>query len=671
MTPVALIIAEKPQAARRIAEALGAGRGSRRRLYGVTYWEFRCRLGVCVVASSVGHIFGLDAPSGPPPVFEYEWKPLWMIDRSAAYTKKYYSVLKKLSGRASIYINACDYDIEGSLIGYLIILFLGDPRRAKRMRFSTLTKEDIVRAFNNLEPLDYPMIEAGKARHILDWLWGINVSRLLMEAVKRSSGRRIILSAGRVQSPTLLEVLRRDLANRLHVPLPSFRVSVRVRLGGVERDMKLSPAFERKRDAEEAAAMLRASGVLRVKQVKRVLRRMPPPPPFNLGDLQAEAARIYGMSPYNVQRIAEQLYLDALISYPRTDSQVIPPTINVRRIVEGLATQPEYRGLVGRLLRETHGVLTPRKGRKTDPAHPAIHPTGVAPERRLTRDERRIYDLVVRRFLASMAKPALIESAEARLEGVGGLYTVVRGLRIVEEGWLAYYPYAAPEEKAVPPLRQGMVLPVSRVRVVAEYTAKPSLYTKASLIRWMESVNIGTKSTRARIVELLIKRKYIESRRNGLRVTDLGYAVATALERNVPKLVSVELTREFEEMLQEIMEGRRSVRDVVEAAKKLIASIVSSVNGEKMTAIGNEISMYAGLLKPKARCPICGRPSTSTGLCELHLMAVRALKDMEKEWARRMGEDGTRYLSRMCKMRSAGELVREAACWLLEKTQLY
>ncbi len=667
MTPpgIVLIIAEKPQAARRIAEALSGGRGTRRRIYGVTCWEFPCRLGRCVVAPSVGHLYGLHAPPGPPPVFAYEWRPIWLVEKGSSYARKYFNALRSLCSRARLYINACDYDIEGSLIGYLIIKFLGDPRRAKRMKFSTLTREDIVRAFNNLEPLDYPMIEAGRARHILDWLWGINVSRLLMEAVRRA-GRRVILSAGRVQSPTLLEVVRRDLSCRLHVPMPSFVVEAVLRLPGGDVKVKLSPVFTRRSEADSAAAGLRRRKGMVVEFYGAETRHLPPPPPFNLGDLQAEAARIYGMSPYTVQRIAEQLYLDALISYPRTDSQVIPPTIDVAKIVHGLSKQPTYRPLVSRLLRETGGVLRPRRGRKTDPAHPAIHPTGLAPERRLTREEQRVYDLVVRRFLASMAKPARVESVTLKLRS-GVLVASLTGLRVLEAGWLEYYPFSAPREKAVPRLRRGEVVPVRGVRVVTQYSSRPSRYSKASLVKWMERVNIGTKSTRARIVELLVKRGYVKQQRGGLRVTDLGYAVARALERFVPKLVSVELTREFESMLEAIMMGRLAADSVIESAKKVIASIIESVNEEKLRIIGYTIAAHAGLIEPGEKCAICRRPVAGDGLCELHQAALSRLREAEGEWRTRTGKSREEYLESICKMKMAGELVRDVACWLLEK----
>ena len=662
-----VIVAEKPKAGRKIAEALG-GRGVREcRAWGVPYWVFRLSGQIYVVAPAAGHLFGITTDEHGFPVFSYYWAPLWQVDESSRYTRKFYELLRSVFRGARLAINACDYDIEGSVIGYMIIKAFFDVRRAKRMKFSALTVQDIRRAFRSLTPLDWDMIEAGLARHELDWIWGINVSRALMEAVRLATGRRVTLSAGRVQSPTLMEAVRRDKERNLHVPLPKFAVEARVSLDDSELKVRLATT-DLRRDAEKLAAALRARRWLKVLSVKRKRAILPPPPPFNLGDLQAEAARVYGFSPMKTQEIAEKLYLDALISYPRTNSQKIPPTVNVRAIVESLARQPPYRELAVSILSRT-STPRPREGRKEDPAHPAIHPTGEAPGR-LSRDEARVYDLIVRRFLASMMPPAVVETVSATI-GLPelGVKATVTGVRIVESGWLEAYPFYAPRQHKLPSLRPGDAVKLVSVTVRTEYSRPPDPYTKASLVKWMEAVGIGTESTRARIVELLFDRGYLRQRRGsrGVEVTDLGYAVAELLSTYFPEIASVKLTRYFEERLEGIRRGVVRREDVLQEARSYLAKLLARFRGSYIAEAGRLLGVSLGLVKPAEACPICGREAYRRGLCRFHYEAYEKLRKAYPEWARRVGGISFRdYLSRISSRSEAGRWVREVAAYLLK-----
>ncbi len=662
-----LIIAEKPKAARRIAEALSYGRARQCRMMGVPFWVFTHSGRVYVVASSVGHLFGLTTSLHGFPVFEYYWAPLWQVESDAGYTKKYYMVLEKLCKLARVYINACDYDIEGSVIGYLIIKFLGDLSRAYRMRFSSLTDIELRRAFQRLEPLDKPMIEAGLARHELDWLWGVNVSRALMEALRLVTGRRVVLSAGRVQSPTLVEVVRRERERNLHVPIPSYDVVVLVSKESWRRRVTIASGLDSLARARSLAAMVKRLGVLRVLSVERRLFTLEPPPPFNLGDLQMESARILGLSPMRTQEIAERLYLDALISYPRTNSQRLPATIDLRGILEGLARSPTYRQLVRDLLSVTRGVLRPRQGPKEDPAHPAIHPTGNIA--RLTGLEAKLYDLIVRRFLACMAPPARLEKRVVVLGEPGtGIRAVVEGVRILYPGWLYFYPYAAPSEEVLPELRRGDVVRVVSAYVVTRYSSPPEPYTRAKLVKWMESVGIGTEATRARIVETLFERGYLRSSKRGIEVTDLGFAVAEILSKYFTELTSVKLTRHFEELLEGILRGRTTRHRVVAEAREVLSKLLREFRENHVEEVGVQLAKSLGLIKPTRKCRVCGREEYREGLCVFHYEALQRIKQAYTTWrSRTNGITFNEYLRKLVSLNSTGKWVKEVARYLLEK----
>ncbi len=663
-----LIIAEKPKAAQRIAQALGGERARRCVAWKVPYYIFYRGSKAFVVGSTVGHLFGLTTSDHGFPVFSYEWKPLWTIEKESTYTKPYYRLLETLSSRALLFINACDYDIEGSVIGYLVIKQFGDLRRARRMRFSTLAPNDIRRAFERLEPLDWPLIEAGLARHELDWIWGINVSRALMEAVRTVTGRSIKLSAGRVQSPTLMEALRRDIKRKLFVPLPYFNVEAIVEVNGQEYKLSFGNYEERLR-AIEVANKLRSAGYIIVTRIDHARRVLNPPPPFNLGDLQMEAARVYGYGPAKTQEIAEKLYLEALISYPRTNSQRIPPSIDVRQILEGLQAHHAYSGLVRKLL-ATIPNPRPRQGSKDDPAHPAIHPTGIIPRGRLSRDEERIYDLVVRRFLASMAPAAIIEKTNLTLRAPGTtLTTKLQIMRIINKGWLDYYPYINISSMPAVPLSPGDKLKLLRVTIRKNYTKPPEPYTKATLVKWMESKGIGTEATRARIVEILFQRRYLVSKgKGGIEVTDLGYTVASVLERYFPQLTSVDLTKYFERKLENIRRGAESRVTVIAEAKRVLSKLMKEYKTLHMRKAGLDIARSLGIISVRRPCLICGRESVeNNAFCQFHLKAFKKLKSAYNEWGRRLGKIGFyEYLGYISKISSSGAWIRDVALFLLK-----
>ncbi|AEM39799.1 DNA topoisomerase I [Pyrolobus fumarii 1A] len=658
-----LIIAEKPKAAAKIAEALGGRYARRCTAYGVPYWVLRVDGRLFVVAPAAGHLYGLYTDERGFPVFTYRWVPLDVAE-GAKHARKFLALLATLCRDASIYINACDYDVEGSVIGYMIIRNLGDVRRAYRMKFSALTPTDIRRAFRRLEPLDWPMIEAGLARHELDWLWGINVSRALMEAVKLVTGKKVVLSAGRVQSPTLVEAAKREARRRLHVPYPRF--NVQVWLAGREGRLKLTIASREKLiEAKRIADRVAARGYAFVSSVAGRREYVKPPPAFNLSDLQMEAARLYGYSPAFTQEIAEQLYLDGLISYPRTNSQKLPHTLDFRGILEGLASIPAYTQLVKRLLLETRGVLRPVQGPKEDPAHPAIHPTGAVPRRKLNRAEERIYDLIVRRFLAAFSKPAVVERVTATLD-FGVVRVNVSGTRVLEEGWYVYYPFSRPKDD-IPRVSRGERLRVERVVVETVYTEPPEAYTKAKLVRWMEEVGIGTEATRARIVETLFDRGYLRLSGGYVTVTDLGFAVAEVLEKFFPKLTSVAMTREFERLLEDIRRGIRRRAEVVEEAKRVLSLLLEDYKKRAMRDAGLMLAKSLRLVEAERPCVICGRESVDGRLCRFHLEALEALKRGFVEWRRRLGGIGwEEYLERVASLRETGMWVRDVAKYLLE-----
>ncbi|MCX8196588.1 MAG: DNA topoisomerase I [Acidilobaceae archaeon] len=644
------IVAEKPKAAEKIAKALSP-RPTRCTRNGVPYWVFEREGKVHAVLPSSGHLFEIFTKKKGFPVFDYYWGL-----RKEGYRMRAYYLLKSLLPRASEYISACDYDVEGSLICYQIIEELGDVKRARRAKFSSLSPPDIQRAFRSLEPIDWEMAEAGRARHELDWIWGINVSRALMEAFRRGTGRRASLSAGRVQSPTLVEAVRRWRELNLFVPEPRFLLRVSLTKDG--EAFEATASFESAAEGRGAREELLREGYLRVSSfVEEELRRRPPPA-FNLGDLQKEAARLYGMSPARTQRIAEELYLDALISYPRTNSQKLPLTINFSAIMKGLEAVPKLSPLVRELMRETGGNLRPVQGKEDDPAHPAIHPTGEVPPEDLKEDHWKIYELVVRRFLAAFASNAALRRRHAELVDARGRKYVSEGLRVTSQGWMKYYPYDAPQESLVPLLSRGELVRATGAELSVTWGSPRQRISKISLVKWMEEVGIGTEATRAERVEVLYSRGYLSAERDGSVVTELGYLVARVLQEAFPELSSVELTRRFEERLTAIREGRAGRAEVIREAQEAVGRALEGYS-KRLAIVAERLSVAAGVKRAARTCLLCEREAASGPLCEPHAEALARLRSSLPGVAERLGVSREEALEELS--RRAGGWVREVA----------
>ncbi|OGD54117.1 DNA topoisomerase I [Candidatus Bathyarchaeota archaeon RBG_13_60_20] len=612
-----LLVTEKPSSARRIAEALDeGGRPETRRAGDVTYYlAARCG-NELVVVSALGHLYTLvqRGEGWTYPVYDTAWVPVTQAGKGHGKAGAHIRAIRSLAEGAQGFVSACDYDMEGSLIAYNVLRYaVGEHSlpRAGRMRYSTLTREDLNRSWEaRSRALDYPVIAAGKARHEVDWLFGINLSRALTLAVRNASGLSRTLSVGRVQGPTLGFVKAREDEICSFVPVPYWRAHAETEIDGERYPLEYSePRLERETNAKELARACRGQ-VGRVTGVHEETDRRPPPPPFNLGDLQREAYRVHKLSPSATLATAEKLYLGAYISYPRTSSQRLPSSIDIKDILGKLSRSPTYAAYAEKLL--SRKTPRPRQGKKDDPAHPAIHPTGASP-RRLGDPESKVYDLAVRRFMACLAGPLVTERARADVDVNGHLF-FLRGSLIRERGWLEYYPYVKEGERRFPKLAVGSSVPVTKLSTGRAYTKPPQRLNASSLLGLMESVDIGTKATRTEIIDTLSKRGYTEGQ--SIRITDLGYGVVETLERHCPDILSVGLTRGLESDLEAIQTGGVEVERVLEKAQETLGPILARFR-ENEDRIGEEI---AGTLRGAARkegylgsCPSCGAGDITLG----------------------------------------------------------
>lgn len=602
-----LVVCEKPDAARRVSAALSGGAASNTTVDGTTVFRFTRAQQDYVVCSAQGHVYSISDPASERtvyPVFDAEWYPSNLVDERSKGASGRISAIKKLAEGADKFVNACDFDVEGETIGYNLLRYAcgGKEGVARRARFSTLTEEDLRVAFDELdaEPRE-GFAKAGRARHLIDFVWGVNLSRALSQAALGTGGRYRTVSIGRVQGPTLGFLVQREREIRSFVPVPYWKASGTFERGG--KKMRASYVVERIQTQETARAV-RKDCVGReavVSTVRRNLVRLGPPAPFNISGLQKEAYAAFRFTPSRTLRIAERLYLSALISYPRTGSQKLPPSIGYKRIIQGLRRSSEYSVHAEEILRSEP---KPAQGLKSDPAHPAIHPTGEKPRGHLDSAEASIFDLVVRRFLASFGRPAEKEVVGVVLS-VGDYKFGASGQTTVFPGWMdCYGRYVKTKDAGLPRVAQGDRFVCVGVAIEDKFDQRPPRFTQSGILEKMESEGIGTKATRADIISTIVGRGYASG--EAMEVSDLGFSVVETMEKYVPSITRTKLTKDVERKLEAVEEGKTD-------EKELLRETVRSVTAQIQALGANEdvVGKAVGLALPEARqsvlgpCPVC------------------------------------------------------------------
>jgi DNA topoisomerase-1 len=608
-----LVICEKPNVANRIAIALGTAEIKKTKIHdNVVFDVFTKDNSRYVILSSKGHLYGLNDTNKRGkifPIFDLYWSPIPKL--SNKNSKNLVDLISQFAKNADNYIHACDYDQEGELIGYNILELICKKAysNSQRAKLSTLTSDDISKSFNHLEKTNKNMAYAGMFRHLLDYIYGINFSMAISRAIKIKN-RYTYLTVGRVQTPTLKFIVDRDLQINYFIPIPYWSIK-----GHFKKDDKvLIFLFKKKRidTIKEADYIINeCNGKIGIiNSINTYTEYLKPLYPFNLGDLQKESFRLFKYSPSYTLLIAESLYLKALISYPRTNSQILPSSINYRKILNDLGKISEsYKRYVTPLLDQYN--LYPYNGIKNDPAHPAIYPTGLKPMN-LNSAESKVYDLIVKRFFATFGKAAVFNKININIlvDNIFSFY--LEGKNIVSKGWLEFYnPFYYYNKNSIDYSNIKIGDKLVNIDIIKEskFTESPSYFNYSSLLSKMEQEEIGTKSTRGNIIEILIKRNYvsINSKTNVLRSSDLGIFLIDFMEKNLPKIISTELTRTLERYLADIEMG---ITNRISILNDIISDLIESMyNIQKLdhiTNIEHQPVKKKDLLLIDS-CPICKR----------------------------------------------------------------
>ena len=598
-----LIISEKANAAKKIAQFLAEGSVKDGKHRSVPHHTFVWRGEECVSVGLKGHVLNPEYPE------EYSnWQkvePSDLIDAEilkSVSEKGVANAVQSLAKKADRVVVATDFDREGELIGVeaLSLVFEANPAlmdHVERARFSALTKGEVTRAFDNLLEVSRELAEAGEARQDIDLIWGATLTRWVSRATKRYGST--FLSVGRVQSPTLVLITERERERRAFVPEPYWELEATLRNGG--GPFAVHHAHRRfKEEAAARKAFENLTDTATVTDVKEKSATRPPPTPFNTTGFLTEAARL-GIRPSRAARIAEDLYTDGYISYPRTDNTVYPGSLDLREIlgylkrVEGAGPHAE------RLL--SGGRLSPTRGKRETTDHPPIYPTGNAPREALRDDQWKIYQLVVRRFLATLSGPARTLRTTLRFES-GGEPLTTSGTVVTEEGWLGVYPYARRADEELPALNEGDQVDVVEAEVLSKETQPPARYGQGRLIKLMEDLGLGTKATRPNIIQNLYDRGYVHD--DPIVPTETGMAVAEALKHFASEIATYEMTAELERSMDAISEGRISKDSVVDESRDVLRRVYEHLENseEKFADI-----VWGGIREDSilGPCKKCGR----------------------------------------------------------------
>lgn len=341
---------------------------------------------------------GVDIKGWKVPSLPYlVWAPIEKLPAEKGIIRS----LKNLAKKADSVVIGTDFDREGELIGsdaLSQVLEVNPTAPVTRARYSAYTKGEIDHAFANLVELDQDLADAGESRQYIDLIWGAALTRYLTMA--RFGGFGNVRSAGRVQTPTLALVVERERERLAFVPEDYWVINGLAREQGTDEEdsFKIAHAegrFKEQARADAAFANVRDAKTGTVTAVTKKQRTQRPPAPFNTTSLQAAAAA-EGLSPARTMRLAESLYMDGLISYPRVDNTVYPDSLDLRTTAKMLSGVPQYAPYVSQLLRASEIHAT--RGKQFDTDHPPIYPTGVADPSKLQPAEWKLYNLVARRF---------------------------------------------------------------------------------------------------------------------------------------------------------------------------------------------------------------------------------------------------------------------------------
>lgn len=631
-----LIITEKPSMGRDVATALGATRRGEGFVEGAND----------IITWCVGHLVELDDPEAyDPKLKQWRMDTLPVIPESFKYhpserTKAQFRVIKELLGRREVtgVVNAADAGREGELIFDLVYTLAGCKKPVQRLWVSSLTRDAIIEGFKNLRPAEAysGLRDSAHARQQADWLVGMNATRA--QTIKaRQAGHDGVYSLGRVQTPTLALIVNRDHEISVFVPTNYYEVVADFEAStGAYRGLwfnKEGSRFDRK-EAAEAIASRVAGKPGTIEKVEKKATKERPPLLYDLTALQRAANARYSFSAAHTLEVAQSLYEKKFITYPRTSSRHLSKSVNaeIREHVEAARVGP-YVEFIETILARDKVTLSSRHvdDKKVTDHHAIISTRQRISAAALSPDEKRVYDLIVRRFLAAFYPDAELEHTTITTATEGERF-ITRGTVVLKAGWRIVDPPARDrkaeateesDEQDLPPLKAQQAVETIKAEALSKQTKAPPRFTESSLLGAMETAGkkvedeelrlamkdsgLGTPATRASIIETLLKREYVTREKKALVATAKGIALIKMLPS--PLLKSAELTGRWEQKLSLMSRGEYARTAFIGEVKEMVSDLVAQIANaaiERGTS-GAASSLQRELSRPDGAldCPKC------------------------------------------------------------------
>lgn len=594
-----LVICEKNIAARRIAYILSNGQVKSSHLGKIPVYSFTKNAEPWTIIGLKGHIINLDYPTGfnqwtkIPPHELIEVEPCKNVSE-----KGIASALQTLVQETPSLIVATDFDREGELIGAEVVNLLKSFNPSiiniKRARYSAITPYEINTAFDNLTEVDYNLSSAGEARQVIDLVWGAVLTRFISLTSRRLG--RDFLSIGRVQSPTLALLVEREKEIKTFIPKPYWTLHAQLTKDKPIDATHEHGVFQEEQPAQEIYTRIKDTKDALVKEVKKTINHETPPAPFNTTSY-IQAASYLGFPAAKAMSIAEELYMMGLTSYPRTDNTVYPPSLNINGILKKLS-EAHFAKEVKEV--QTNGRNYPTRGKQQTTDHPPIHPVD-APTKKLSTDQEKIYELICRRFFATLAKDAISETTDVTFD-ISREHFITSGYRLLEPHWRLLYPYFKDKKKELPELLQDEILEIQKITLKKDFTKPPQRYTQGALIAKMEQLSLGTKSTRHEIISKLYGRKYVM----GGTPTPTSTAIAVVDALINCDVVKPKMTAELEADMNEIAEGKKTLEETVKESRLMLTKVMQELEPEK-ERIKENINNAVKAQNTIGPCPKCGK----------------------------------------------------------------
>lgn len=593
---VATIVSEKPGVARAFATYLAEGRPSVINVSNVRVYTFKRGGGLWASIGVRGHLMDFDFPpeynkwKSIDPLELFKLRPMKIIREGML---KYVKALQVLAKQTNTVILALDADVEGEAIAFEVmeVMRKANPNlKFQRAWFAAVTKEDLLNSLRHLRAPNPLWANKAFARMTLDLMIGAAFTRtltLLVEERSKTLPRGRFLSYGPCQTPVLYLVVKRAIEREQFKKKKYYKIAIIINIENNKIRFISEKNFERKDEAESIAALLRGSPEARVCEAVYKEKTILPPEPLATVEMERRASRFLDIRPKRAMDVAEDLYQEGLISYPRTDTTIYPPTLDLKAIASMFATHEEFGAYVKNVIL-SKSVMSVRQGREDDGAHPPIYPLKYVKRedvvKRFGEEGYKLYDLVVRHFLATLSPPMRVEEQFVAIES-NGFRFITEGLEIIEAGYTIVYPFERPREKPLPRLKEGLRVRISDVNIVELETKPPPYLSEAELLRLMKRYGIGTDATMQDHIHTNVKRNYFEIVRKRCVPTPLGKALILALSEVVPEAVSPEVRGKMEFMLQKIADGTLRPEQVIEAVKSEFMDYLRRLKASKKIVV--------------------------------------------------------------------------------------